>query len=92
MVKTLTALTAAGLIVAAAVSVPNKAEANPALLIPALIVGGVAVVAVTANANANAYYAPAGTVYVQPRAQAVSNCHIVRERVAGGYRRVEVCN
>ena len=90
MVKTLTALTAAGLIAAAAVSVPNKAEANPALLIPALIVGGVAVVAVGTTANANAYYAPAGTVYVQPRAQAT--CHIVRERIPGGYRRVEVCD
>jgi hypothetical protein len=28
---------------------------------------------------------------VQPRAAAVSNCHIVRERTANGWRRVEVC-
>lgn len=94
MVKTLTTLAAAGLIATAAVSVPTKAEANPAWLVPVLIAGGVGVVALgaAANANANAYYAPAGTVYVQPRAQAVSSCHIVRERVPGGYRRVQVCD
>lgn len=91
MVKTLTALTAAGAIALATISVPNKAEAHPAWLIPALVVGGVGVLAVgaIAQANANAYYGPGGTVYVQPRAQA--SCHIVRERTARGWRRVEVC-
>jgi hypothetical protein len=94
MVKTLTALAAAGVIATAAVSVPTKAEANPAWLVPVLIAGSVGAVALgaAANANANAYYAPAGTVYVQPRAQAVSSCHIVRERTAAGWRRIEVCN
>jgi hypothetical protein len=96
MVKTLTALTAAGAIAAAAmVSVPTKAEAYPAWVIPAIVggvVGGVVLGSAAANAN-YAYgprYAPRGTVYVQPRTTA--SCHIVRERTASGWRRVEVCN
>jgi hypothetical protein len=93
MWKTATALTAAGLVAVATVSVPNKAEATPAWVLPVAIVGGVAAVALgaAATANANAYYHPAGTVYVQPRAQAT--CQIVRERTASGaIRRIEVCN
>lgn len=93
MIKTLTALTAAGAIAVAAVAVPSKAEANPAWLVPVIVAGGIGVVALgaAANANANAAYGPSGSVYVQPRAQAT--CHIVRERTAGGgWRRVEVCN
>jgi hypothetical protein len=92
MVKSITALAAAGAIVLATVSIPSKAEANPAWLIPALIVGGVVVVASAATANAYyapGYYAPAGAVYVQPRVAA--RCHIVRERTARGSRRVQVC-
>jgi len=95
MRKAIMAIAAAGTLAAATVTVPSQANANPAWLVPVLIAGGIGVVALGAAANANAaYYAPgpSGTVYVQPRAQAVSNCHIVRERVAGGYRRVEVCN
>jgi hypothetical protein len=88
MLKTVTALTAAGVIAAATMTVPNKAEANPAWLIPVIAVGAVGAVALGAAANANAYQ-PAGTVYVQPRAQA--SCHIVRERTASGWRRIEVC-
>jgi hypothetical protein len=94
MWKTATALTAAGLVAVATVSVPNKAEATPAWVLPVAIVGGVAAVALGAAATANAnayYYQPAGTVYVQPRAQAT--CQIVRERTASGaIRRIEVCN
>jgi hypothetical protein len=91
MVKTLTALTAAGIIAAAAISAPNKAEANPVWLVPAIIagVGGVAVGTVaTANAHPDSY--ASGNVYVQPHA--VATCHIVRERTAGGWRRIEVCD
>ena len=92
MVKTFAALTAAGAIALATISVPNKAEAHPAWLIPALVIGGVGVLAATAVAQANANaYGPGGAVYVQPRAQTA--CHIVRERTkSGGWRRVEVCN
>lgn len=91
MVKTLTALTAAGAIALATISVPNKAEAHPAWLVPAIVIGGVGVIAFAAVAQANANaYGPGGTVYVQPRAQA--SCQIVRERTARGWRRVEVCN
>lgn len=94
MRKVLTTIAAAGALAAATVTVPSQANANPAWLVPVLVAGGIGVVALGAAANANAYYAPgpSGTVYVTPRAQAVSNCHIVRERIPGGYRRVEVCN
>jgi hypothetical protein len=103
MVKTLTALTAAGVIATAAVvTVPNKAEAYPAWVIPAIVVGAVGGVALgaaaTAHADSYAYspgpvYAPAGAVYVQPRAaRAAASCQIVRERTASGaIRRVQVC-
>ena len=89
MARILTTLVAAGAIALATVSVPSKAEANPAWLIPALIVGGVVVAA--SAASANAYYAPAGAVYVQPRV-AATRCHIVRERTSSGWRRVKVCD
>jgi hypothetical protein len=71
---------------------PTKAEANPAWVIPAIIIGGVVVAASVASAHAYApgYYAPGGSVYVQPR-RVASRCHIVRERTARGWRRVEVC-
>jgi hypothetical protein len=97
MVKTLTALTAAGAVAAAAmVSVPDKAEAFPVWVVPAIVggvVGGVVLgsaVAANANYSYGPGYAPRGTVYVQPRSAA--SCHIVRERTANGWRRVEVCN
>ncbi len=93
MVRTITALTAAGAIAAATlVSVPNKAEAYPVWVIPAIaagVVGGVAVGAAAANAQPYAY-SPRGAVYVQPRAAA--SCQIVRERTASGaIRRIQVC-
>lgn len=91
MRKVLTTIAAAGALATATVAVPSQANANPAWLVPVLIAGGVGVVALgaAANANANAYYAPAGNVYVQPRAAA--SCHIVRERTASGWRRVQIC-
>jgi hypothetical protein len=90
MVKTIAALTAAGVIAATTLTVPNKAEAYPVWVIPAIIAGAVGGVAVGAGAaNANYAYAPQGTVTVQPRGAA--NCHLVRERTANGWRRVEVC-
>lgn len=94
MRKALTTLAAAGALAAATVSVPTQANAFAQWVIPAIIVAGVggAVVgsAVAANAGAPAY-APAGSVYVQPRV--ASTCHIVRERTAsGGFRRIEVCD
>jgi hypothetical protein len=100
MVKTLTALTAAGVIAATAVSIPNKAEAYPIWVIPAIVggvVGGAALGAAAANADTypdadyGPAYSPRGEVYVQPRV-AATTCHIVRERTANGWRRVEVCD
>ena len=90
MVKPLTTFLAAGALVAATVSAPQPAHAIAEWVIPAIISAGVggAVVGATAQHNATA-----GTVYVQPRAQASASCQIVRERMPNGtFRRVEVCN
>src|SRR5262249_48623944 len=92
MRKVLSSLAAAGAIAAATVAVPSQANAFAPWVVPVIIaagVGGLAVGATAANANA---YGPRGDVYVQPRAAAVSNCHIVRERTANGFRRIEVCD
>jgi peptidoglycan/LPS O-acetylase OafA/YrhL len=70
----------------AVVSVPGKAEAGNGWIVPALVVGGVALLAIGA-AHAH-HHRP---VYVRQRV-AKPRCRIVRERTAsGGYRRVEVC-
>src|SRR4051812_39561416 len=97
MIKPLTTLAAAGALVAATVSVPTQANAFAQWIVPAIVVagvGGLAVGATVAHADSYAYgptYAPAGSVYVQPRAARA--CHMVRERTAsGGFRRVEVCD
>jgi hypothetical protein len=97
MKRALTTIAAAGALAAATVAVPTQANAFAQWIIPAIVVagvGGLAVGATAANANAvyyNGAYAPGGSVYVQPRAAAT--CQIVRERTAsGGIRRVEVCN
>jgi hypothetical protein len=95
MKRALTTIAAAGALAAATVAVPTQANAFAQWVIPAIVVAGVggAALGVTA-ANAGYYngtYAPAGSVYVQPRAAAT--CRIVRERTAGGgLRRVEVCD
>lgn len=95
MVKHFTAILAAAVLVGATVSVPHKAEATPAWVIPAVIaagVGGVVVASVGASAATRTYgYEPApGSIYVQPRAAAT--CKIVRERTpSGGWARVEIC-
>jgi multidrug efflux pump subunit AcrA (membrane-fusion protein) len=92
MTRTLTALMTVGAVALAAISVPSKAQANPAWVIPALVVGGVVVAASVASANAYyapGYYAPGRSVYVHPRV--AGRCHVVRERTSGGWRRVEVC-
>ena len=94
MLRPITTLAAAGALAAATVSVPTQANALAEWVIPAIVIAGVGGLAVGAANNAyyaQPVYAPAGSVYVQPRAAA--NCQIVRERTAsGGYRRVQVCN
>ena len=87
MIKPLTTFLAAGALVAATVSAPKPAHALAEWVIPAIIIAGVGGAVVGSAAQHNA----AGTVYVQPRAQA--SCQIVRERMPNGtFRRVEVCN
>ncbi|HZS63829.1 MAG TPA: hypothetical protein VFA53_04955 [Xanthobacteraceae bacterium] len=88
------AATAAVVVGAATVSLPRQAEALPVWVVPAIIGAGVVgVVGGAAAANANAaYYEPRGTVYVEPSAAHAQVCHIVRERTAYGWRRVQVCD
>jgi hypothetical protein len=94
MKKTLiTAVSAAALGIGGAIAAATPANALVWWVIPAIaggVVGGAAISS-TAN-NPPAYYAPApaGNVYVRPAGAA--RCHIMRERVPGGYRRVEVCD
>ncbi|MCZ7658235.1 MAG: hypothetical protein M5U07_10450 [Xanthobacteraceae bacterium] len=96
MKKTLIALSAAAALGAGTMTVPTSANAYPAWVIPAIIaagVGGVVVGGAVINQQAYAaspYYAPRGTVYVQPTAPAAS-CYVARERTARGWRRVRVC-
>jgi hypothetical protein len=92
MRKALTTIAAAGALAAAIVSVPTQANAFVQWIVPAIVVAGVggAIVGSTVAANAGPTYAPAGSVYVQPRQAAA--CHIVRERTASGWRRIEVCD
>jgi hypothetical protein len=87
MLKAITALTTVGVIALAAAAVPTRTEANPVLLIPAVIVGGVAVAASTANARA--HYARSRTIYVNP--DVAARCQIARERTSAGWRKVKVC-
>jgi hypothetical protein len=94
MMKTLTAGVAATALVAAVITAPTKAEAYPVWVIPAIIAAGVGGGAVggAATASARPYaYEPAGTVYARPSVEP-STCHIVRERTASGWRRVQVCD
>jgi hypothetical protein len=99
MIKPFTTIAAAGALAAATVAVPTQANALAEWVVPAIVIAGVGGLAVgaVASAHADSYayspgpvYAPAGAVYVQPRAAA--RCQIVRERTASGaIRRVQVC-
>jgi hypothetical protein len=87
MKRTLVAMTAATALAIGTFAVPQQAEAHAWWWIPAAIVGGVAVGA--AVGSPYAYAAPRGE-YVYGAAYA-RDCRIMRERVNGGWRRVEVC-
>jgi hypothetical protein len=95
MRKTLVSLTAAGALALGGLALPSPAQAAPIWLIPAIIaagVGGAVVGGAAVAANRLAYGPPpGGSVYVRP-ADAAPNCQIMRERVPGGWRRVQVCN
>lgn len=101
MKRTLMTLAAAAVIGTAGMAATTQ-SAQAAWWVAPAIVGGVLLggvtVAAAANANGpygyyNGYgYAPQGNVYVRPAAAAeFSNCRISRERVPGGYRRVQIC-
>jgi hypothetical protein len=96
MKKTLLKFAAAAAIGTAGLSTaPAPADAAAWWVAPVIVgaaIGGTALVATTA-ANAQAgYYAEApGTVYVRPTT-APARCYWARERVRGGWRRVQVCD
>jgi hypothetical protein len=94
MTRTLTAGIAAAALAATTFSAPS-AQAYPVWVIPAIIaagVGGIAIGGAATAANRPYAYdpAPGGEVYVTPHTAAA--CHIVRERTASGWRRVQVCD
>jgi hypothetical protein len=91
---TLAAAGAIGLAGLASTSQPANAVAwwvAPAIIgaAGAGIVGGAMVTSNAAYAAA-VQPAPAGAVYVQP-ASGFTECRIIRERVAGGWRRAQIC-
>jgi hypothetical protein len=99
MKKTLMSLAAAAVIGTAGMAASTQ-SAQAAWWVAPAIVGGVLLGGVTVAAAANANgpygyydgYAPQGNVYVRPAAAAeFGNCRISRERVPGGYRRVQIC-
>lgn len=102
MMKTLTALTTAGTIAAAAIAMPAPAQArwhgHNGGAVAAGVVGGLAAGAIIGSAVAPrygyGYYASEPAYYGGP--YAYSRCHIVREKVLTDYgprwRRVRVCD
>jgi hypothetical protein len=91
MKRTLLTLAAAAAIGTAGMSAANAA---PFWVAPVIIGGAiVGTAAVATAANAQGYYdpAPRGTVSVRPMASA-TQCFWARERVQGGWRRIQVCN
>ena len=90
MKRTLVAMSAAAALAMGTFAVPQQAEAHAWWWIPAAIVGGVAVGA--AVGAPYAYAAPRGEyVYGGYGPSYGRDCRIVRERVRGGWRRVEIC-
>ena len=97
MMKTVTALVAAGVIAAAAVTAPAPAQAGDEGAIAAGVIGGLAAGAIIGSAVAPRHsyaYAPGPVYYGGP--YAYSRCHLVRQKVWTNYgprwRRVRVCD
>lgn len=96
MMKTLTALAAAGTMALAAIAVPAPAQARNEGAIAAGVVGGLAVGALIASsANRNSYaYSPGPTYYYD--GPAYRHCYITRQQVWTYYgprwQRVRVCD
>jgi hypothetical protein len=98
MMKTISALAAAGMIAVGAIAVPAPAQArNNAGAVAAGVIGGLAVGAIIGSAasrGAYDYYPPPAPVYYGPY-RYYHGCHWVRERVWINHRprwhNVRVC-
>jgi hypothetical protein len=94
MMKTLTALTTAGVIAAAAVVAPAPAQARNNGAVVGAAVGGLAVGALVGSQWRP--YPAYGYGYYSGGPYAYSRCHIVRQKVWTNYgpvwRRVRVCD
>lgn len=99
MRKTLMALSAAAVLGAASLAAPSPAQAHAWWIVPAIVGGVIVGGAIAAGANPYPYgygpeyrhgYGP-GPAYYRGNVAVRPACRIVRERVAGGWRRYEVC-
>lgn len=105
MRKTLIGLTSAFALAASATIAPTPASAYPAWVIPAIAVAGVGGFALGAGVgSAHAQTQTTGSIVAVPPAapdqtqmmddpatMVQPGCHLVRERLRGEWRRVEVC-
>lgn len=74
------------------IAAPSPAQANAWWIVP-VVIGGVIVAGAAAAATSPYRYDPAyGRTYYRGNITVEPNCRIVRERVPGGWRRVEICN
>lgn len=91
MRKSLLALSTAAAL-SLGIAAPSPAQANAWWVIP-VVIGGVIVAGAAAAATSPYRYGPAyGPAYYRGNVTVRPRCRIVRERVPGGWRRVEVCH
>lgn len=90
MRKSLMALSAAAVIGTAGLAAPSPAQAHAWWVVPA-IVGGVIIGGAAIASASQPYQYRYGPAYYRGNVAVAPSCRIVRERVAGGWRRYEVC-
>jgi hypothetical protein len=92
MKKTILSLVTAAAVGTAGLTAVSQPAHAVWWVVPAIVGGAVVGVGVGAAADNAAHqqyaYEPRGSVYVQPTA----DCHIVRERIDGQWRRMRVCD
>ncbi len=107
MKRTLIALSTAAVLGTASIAAPSPAQAHAWWVVPVIVGGVLVAGAAAASANpyyGQGYYGPSyygpgpgpayyrGNVAVAPTTvQRTRSCRVVRERVAGGWNRYQVC-